>query len=120
LQFTLLAFHQEGVLRRFTFQGIDPEAGKRTFTVEVDQTLGTKHRIPIQEYPILCRRLLEATNLAGPKQHFSFSEADMLAYRNVRDTATREAEKKRTQRRTQVSDRTGNAWRSTQPVLRTT
>ena len=69
------------------------------FTVSADMGLLVKHKIPLQELPLLCRALLEDQNGAGPAKAVIFTETDMLVYVQRRTTAKDEADKKRAQHR---------------------
>ena len=52
MKFVLAGFHQNGNVRRYSFQGIGDDRRTRIeFSVGVDLTLLYKHRIPLQEAP---------------------------------------------------------------------
>ena len=71
-------------MRQFTFQAVAEDYSQRKITVEADLTLVRKHKIPLQELPLLCRRLLEG-NIESLKAHeLVFTEQDMLAYTSSR------------------------------------
>jgi len=58
-----------------------------------------KHKIPLQELPLLCRALLEDQQQTGPAKAVTFTETDMLVYVNRRSAAKDEADRKRAQHR---------------------
>jgi len=51
-------FRQDYSVRQYVFQSVIQPYEK--FTVGADLNLVRKHNIPLQELPLLCRRLLEA------------------------------------------------------------
>jgi hypothetical protein len=83
MKFVLAGFRQNGNVRVYLFQGIGADRRTRTeFSVGVDLTLLHKHRIPLQEVPLLCCRSLASRigceQLA--ERDFVLSEAEMLAH----------------------------------------
>ena len=77
LNFVLTGFSHDLGFRVFKFDCVD-EAQKRTHhTVRADLTLVRKYGIHIQELPLLCRRLLDASEAPGPS--LTLSETDMIA-----------------------------------------
>ena len=94
MKFVLAGFRQNGSVRRYSFQGIGEDRRTRTeFSVGVDLTLLHKHRIPLQEAPLLCCLLLSA-RVASAQLHnsvvpgralpferdFVFPEEDLLVH----------------------------------------
>ena len=111
LEFVFTGFRQESDIRRYTFHIIAADRTKTAVTVGADLSLIRKHRIPLQELPLLCRRLLE--NQTGTsKAPLMFTEKDMLGYVSQRVAAEQVAEMKRRAHRTPVSSRAGQAWRT--------
>jgi hypothetical protein len=76
--------------------------------VGADVNLISEYGIPLQELPLLCRRLLEGQAKIGM---IMFSEADMVRYANERATQAHALAEKRRARRPPVSSRAGQAWR---------
>jgi hypothetical protein len=94
MKFVLAGFHQNENVRRYSFQGIGDDRRTRIeFSVGVDLTLLYKHRIPLQEAPLLCCLLLSARvgsaqlhNSVSPgralplERDFVFPEEDLLVH----------------------------------------
>ena len=99
MDFVLTGFRQDANIRRFAFQRVATDHSRTDFTVSADMTLLVKHKIPLQELPLLCRALLEDRNESGPAKAVIFSETDMLVYVQRRTTAKDEADRKRAQHR---------------------
>lgn len=80
-----LGFEHRGSVRVYRFERLVPGEAKRSFTVDADLTLFTKHHVGIQEGPALCLHLL-ATELnldseAGQKASpCSLTDREMLVY----------------------------------------
>jgi hypothetical protein len=111
MEFVFTGFRQDSDIRSYTFQIISADRTKSKVTVGADLSLIRKHRIPLQELPLLCRRLLE-TNGVGKSPTVMFTEKDMLVYVTERVAAEHVAELKRRAHRTPVSSRSGQAWRT--------
>jgi len=80
MKFVLTGFTQNENIRHYSFQRIGGDRKSRTdVTVGVDMTLLLKHRIPLQEAPLLCSLLLASR--AGDEQDPSFmiAEGDIRA-----------------------------------------
>jgi hypothetical protein len=113
MEFVFTGFRQVSDIRSYTFQIIAADRSKSIVTVGADLSLVRKHRIPLQELPLLCRRLLE--NQTGTRKSTAtlmFTEKDMLGYVSERVAAEHVAEMKRRAHRTPVSSRAGQAWRT--------
>src|SRR3954469_21550229 len=95
MDFVLTGFRQDANIRRFAFQRVATDHSRTEFTVSADMALLVKHKIPLQEIPLLCRALLEDQNGSGPAKAVTFSETDMLVYVQRRTTAKDEADRKR-------------------------
>jgi hypothetical protein len=88
MKFVLAGFRQNANIRRYAFQGIGDDRRTRTeFSVAVDLTLLQKHRIPLQEAPLLCCLSLasraedeQLSNLLPSERNFVFSEEEILAH----------------------------------------
>jgi hypothetical protein len=119
VEFVLTGFSQENNIRRYTFQALPagnhrPAAGtlKKEWTVSADLSLMRKHRIPLQELPLLCKRLVEAQSEQAKEDTLMFTERDMLGYASNRTAAELAAEVKKRARRMPSSSRVGMAWRT--------
>jgi cold shock CspA family protein len=80
-----LGFEHRGSVRVYRFERLVPGEAKRSFTVDADLTLFTKHHVGIQEGPALCLHLLAAElNLdseAGQQaSQCSLTDREMLVY----------------------------------------
>jgi cold shock CspA family protein len=75
-----VGFEQAQGIRSYKFErnraGEDTEA----LIVTTDLALFTRHRVPIQEGPALCMRLLEAEVETGPPLRRSLTEKDLIAF----------------------------------------
>ena len=72
-------------MRAYLFEGLEPGAEKRTFTVDADLALFTRHHVGMQEGPALCLHLLmEELEAEGTAAQASFncslSDRELLAY----------------------------------------
>jgi hypothetical protein len=113
MEFVFTGFRQESDIRRYTFHIIAADRTRTKVTVGADLSLVRKHRIPLQELPLLCRRLLENHTGGSKVGALMFTEKDMLGYVSQRVAAEQVAELKRRAHRTPVSSRAGQAWRTT-------
>lgn len=114
--FILTGFRQDRSVRRYAFDYVSAEQGREACVVCADLSLLQKHHIPLQEVPLLCRRLLEAAD-AGARHQLVFSETDMLSYATNR-AAKLEGDLKKRKHRAPVSRRVGLAWRGNKPDLK--
>src|SRR5579862_1854925 len=95
MEFVLTGFRQDANVRRYTFQGISDDRTRSEFSVGVDLGLIRKHRIPMQELPLLCRGLLQgqpAEDAVGP---LMFTENDMLGCASRRAAEQEVADQKK-------------------------
>jgi|SRR5579871_898977 len=106
MEFMLTGFRQDENVRRYTFQGVDADRKRSEFTVGVDLSLVRKHRIPMQELPLLCRGVLQGRPSEEAAVPLMYTEKDMLGY-TVKRAAEREAaeQKKRTHPRPPLPNR---------------
>jgi hypothetical protein len=109
MDFVLAGFHQIRNLREYRFQGVSQDRKRAEFRVGVDLAAVRRYGIPLQELPLLCRRLLEGCEGATPAA-LIFTEKDMRGYADDR-AARREAaeEKKRAIRRRSLLRHSGGA-----------
>jgi len=112
MEIVLTGFRQERNVRQFAFQAIGEDRTRREIIVGADLTLIRKHRIPLQELPLLCRRLLEGSIGALKANELMYTEKDMLGYASDRAAAEHTAEQKRRAHRVPASSHTGQAWRT--------
>jgi cold shock CspA family protein len=80
-----LGFQQEGYIRRYLFQLFAPGEPHKTFTVNSDLALFTKHGVRLQEGPGLCVRMLagELNRLQASEEvtcGYSLTDREMLAH----------------------------------------
>jgi len=61
LEFILTGFRQSLSVRHYLFQVIAADRTRRDVSVDADLDMMRRHGISIQEMPLLCRRLLEAS-----------------------------------------------------------
>ena len=108
MTFVLTGFHTFDNIRQYDFDVVGEDRRRQHVTVGADLDLIRRYGIPLQELPLLCRRLLEGLTKI---ETIMFTETDMERYASER-TAKANALIKRQARRPQVSDRTGLAWRS--------
>ena len=59
MEFVLIGFRQEKNIRRYAFDAVSSSHVRTHVTVGADLSLARAYRIPLQELPLLCRRLLE-------------------------------------------------------------
>lgn len=79
-QFVLRGFRQVVDLRVFTFERIARDHSRSLFTVRADLALARRHRVPLQELPLLCRAVLDQLHEGGDQRAFVFTEGDMRLY----------------------------------------
>jgi len=113
VNFVFTGFHQNDSVRQYVFQSVTRPNEK--FTVGADLNLVRKHKIPLQELPLLCRRLLEAKDEPQESPGLVFTEQEMLGYVEKRARVAHDAELKRRRFRVAASPRIGEAWRSKAP-----
>ena len=75
--FVLTGFSHVLGFRVFKFDCVNEARARTHYTVRADLTLVRKYGIHIQELPLLCRRLLDASRAPGAS--LTVSEADMIA-----------------------------------------
>jgi hypothetical protein len=75
--FVLTGFSHDLGFRVFEFDGVDEARTRTHYTVRADLTLVRRHGVRIQELPLLCRRLLDASE--APGRSLTLSEAEMIA-----------------------------------------
>jgi len=96
MDFVLAGFNQFESIRRYFFDAVQEGRPRRQFTVAADLTLVRKYKIPLQDLPLLCRKVLEAGTDA---EITMFTETDMARYSAERQAVADDvAAKRRTHR----------------------
>jgi cold shock CspA family protein len=75
-----VGFEQAQGIRSYKFERNWPGEDTETMVVTTDLALFTRHRVPIQEGPALCMRLLEAEAEPGQELRRSLTEKDLIAF----------------------------------------
>lgn len=109
MTFTLSGFTEGNGLRRFAFQCVGGDGGRRTIVVRADVSLARKHEIRLQELPLICLRLLQSSGDGTLAEAITLTEDQMIA---VQTTARTAAEKKFRKPPRRPSPATGQAWRN--------
>ena len=99
-------------VRRYYFDVVSEDQSRRQVTVGADLDLIRRYRIPLQELPLLCLRLLEGHT---ENETMMFTEIDMERYASERTAEANTLLQRRKGRRPQVSNRVGQAWRGSPP-----
>jgi len=77
MDFHFIGFTNQGENREFAFERIADDRSKTPFKVIVSMGLGRQYHIPVQEFPLLCRRLLEKLDGSAASRTLLFTEQDM-------------------------------------------
>ena len=112
MEFVLVGFKQLDAIRQFSFDVVGQDGSRQQVTIGVDLGLIRRYGIPLQELPLLCRRLLE--NRAKIETTM-FAESDMIEHLKERAAQAKASMKKRRAHRRPVSYRIGQAWRTSIP-----
>ena len=107
MQFALAGFSQADNVRQYFFDVVEDRNRKRV-AVAADLILVHQYGIPLQELPLLCRRLLEGCMQI---ETIVFTEDEMARYADKRAAAASASAMKRRAHRPPVSSRVGQAWR---------
>jgi len=108
VEYVLLGFRQFDLVRQYDFDAIGKDRARKRISVGVDLELIRRYKIPMQELPLLCKRLLVTRAKA---ESIAFTESDMDQYAQNRTAALDAQMEKRRARRPPVSSRAGEAWR---------
>jgi len=108
MTFVLAGFRTFDNIRQYHFDVVADDRSRQHVTVGADLDLVRRYRIPLQELPLLCRRLLEGRTKI---ETIMFTESDMARYDSERTAEANAVLQKRQARRTPISNRTGQAWR---------
>ena len=106
--FSFIGFRESESVRWYEFGIVEKKDGGHWVSVEVNLKLALKHHIPLQELPLLCRRLLEGQAVIGSA---AYAEAEMLQYVADRETAAEARALKRPTRRRVGSKKVTEGWR---------
>jgi hypothetical protein len=109
---TLKGFQQTDTVRQFSFECVVKGNPKTMVTVGADLNLARKYRIPPQDLPLYCRRLVESSEEVALPESLVFTEQQMA---DVRSAITATAAEKKPAKRNPPSERVGHAWRGAKP-----
>jgi hypothetical protein len=115
IQFVLTGFTQDAGARVFTFEGITAGRTRLACSVRADLAVARRYGIPMQELPLLCRRLLERRDEAETRLTLTFTEDEMRVYSDERAAARTEAAHRRKPPKRPAGETPGAAWRGPQP-----
>ena len=107
--------HETTGVRLYSFEGVVSQGIRKGFLVTADIALLTKHRVRIQEVPMMCLRLLESSAEAEPQLEFLvLTEADMIAHVRAKAAEAEKAASARKKRPFRPANPValGMAWRS--------
>lgn len=79
MDFVLTGVTNRNNIREFAFVRVDKNHNRVPFRVDADLTLVHRYAIPLQELPLLCRRLLEAQADDATAQAIRLTEEKMSA-----------------------------------------
>ena len=96
--------------RVFAFEGVGTDRARTAFTVTADLAAMRRHRIPMQEWPLLCRSVLEQRDETGAQRAFVYAETDMASYAAACAAKSAAARMRKAPRRP-PSENLGAAWR---------
>jgi hypothetical protein len=95
MEYVFTGFRQDRNFRRYAFQAVAADRTRTDVSVSADVAFVLKHKIPLQELPLLCRRFLEGNVDGLSGSDLTFSESDMLGYASERAAAAELAASKR-------------------------
>jgi len=110
MEFVFAGFRQFDNIRRYYFDAVGEDRRPQQVTVDADLNLIRKYKIPLQELPLLCRRLLQGR---AKLETIMFTESDMVRYANERAAEANALMEKRKAHRPPVPSNVGQAWRGT-------
>jgi hypothetical protein len=81
MKFTMVGFRDLESVRTFTFEFMRTDRTRGNVIVDANLSAARRHRIMLQELPLLCRRLLDKLDTDEvPPTHVSFSESNMVEH----------------------------------------
>ncbi len=95
MEYVFTGFRQDRNFRRYGFQAVAADRTRTEVSVSADVASILKHKIPLQELPLLCRRFLEGNVDNLTTSDLTFTEKDMLGYASERAAAAELAASKR-------------------------
>jgi hypothetical protein len=114
VQYILTGFSHEMGYRVFVFESIDGRV-RTAYRVKADLALARKHGVPVQELPLLCRALLETRAEGESQRAYTYGEADMCKYEDLRAARAAELQnRKRPLTRRTPAHKLGQTWRGRQ------
>ena len=113
MEFVFTGFRQSNNFRHFAFEGVAEDRTRTQFVVGADLMLIRKYQITMQELPLICLRLLEASP-DGPNT-ITFTEENMQTYATNRTLAREVLAAKRKPVRRPPTANLGSAWRGSLP-----
>lgn len=84
MQISLTGFSQDMGFRVFAFECVGQDKVRASLKVRADLLLVRKYGIPMQELPLLCRRILERRQDGDQQCTYTFTEADMCVQADLR------------------------------------
>jgi cold shock CspA family protein len=75
-----VGFDQAEGIRSYKFECTPPEEEMKTVVVTTDIALFIRHRVPLQEGPGLCLRLLETESAKSRESRFALTENDLITF----------------------------------------
>lgn len=96
MRYILTGFTHDAGMRVFAFQGIGEDRVREDFAVRADLALTRRFGIQMQELPLLCRGILERRDEGEQERAFTYTEAEMRVYSEVRALRVKPARKKPT------------------------
>jgi len=111
MQYILTGFTHDVGFRVFAFEGVGEDRVRTAYRVRADLALIRKYGIPMQELPLLCRKILEQQNESHTQRDFTYTEAAMCVHADM--IAASAAQKRKPSRRP-PSENVGAAWRGPQ------
>lgn len=110
MQYILKGFTHDMGYRVFAFEAAS-EHGRTAYRVRTDLALARKHAIPVQELPLLCRAILERRSEGETERSYTYGEADMREYDDVRAARAAEIQKRHPVPRRPHGQKPGQTWR---------
>jgi hypothetical protein len=82
MNFAFKGFFQDGTFRVFSFEAGPKDLAQGSFWVRADMNLARKHKIQVQELPLLCRAVLEDHTTVSGEHTVTYTGAEMLQHAN--------------------------------------
>lgn len=114
VQFVLTGFTPDSGCRVFAFERTAEDGARIQFTVRADLDMGRRYGIRLQEFPLLCRGLLERSQEGDGNHTLIFSEAEMSVHARVCQETRNAAALKKMRTHKPPGENAGSAWRAPQ------